>query len=573
MTWMTNKRAGFGAIILAIGAALAVLLFAGCAGANDAEKAAPDDFTVSKIQFTHFGRDGEARTTDKAIFSNIGGENPKARIRREGGDYVDHELSAEESGKIAALVWALRDRPAVPNGFKTDLAQFGLDGAERYTLSMRPPPSQEFNNFVLNSGDGDLDPNIVALTNALIEIGGFAYPPGEAPQPAMAEAPAPKAAKPADVPASAPEPVKVSDKKAAKEEKAEEPGDSGAPATEDSPVVTAGMYAKASDVEIRRFEFNLVGRDDAGKSFRRGRIFISEFGEDNPILTVHDAHGEADVQRKLTVEEARRIMERVRALQSRPSSPKRFSTDLTLFGLDQAFQYNLSLSLPPRTEDFLDDFTIQEGEGYVDPDAAAMVNALLEIGGFIEPGEGASSGEIAEVSAADPVVEYCERDRGGVYYDCQCVGDRAGEARAEIAEKQNANEIAGLERQLEQLQSMKAKFTDNPSRLEGFEKNIAIYEERLAKAKNTPLDLASVRSTLVMKHVADLPACRARAGTYERSFDGCMSSTNADESAASRYCECVANNTADAWVGAENPAMSIRNLGVRARGACADLAP
>ena len=575
MTGTTQRRVRFGGLEWVLGAALGVALLAGPASADDDAASPPDDFTISKIQFTQFGRDGAARTRDKLTLSNIGGTNPKARIKRDSADeWVDRALSTAESRRIAALVWALRERPATPNGFTTDLAQFGVDTAERYSLNMRPPPSQDFRDFVLNPGDGDLDPDIVALTKALIDVGGFAYAPGEAPtQAAAPTVAAADEAAPIETPTPAPAPVDKTPHKIAKNAKAEAIDHSDPPADENAAGVTADMYATPDDPKIRRFEFNLVGMNDAGGSFRLGRIFITDFGDDNPTISAYDARSEADTRRKLTIEEARRIAVLIRALQARPPRPKRFDMDLALFGLDQAFQYNVNISTPPsKAGDFLSDFTIQKGEGYVDADAAALVSALLEIGGFVAPGDTPSRDDVAAVTVADPVVAHCQSSRAGIYYDCQCVGDRADEARAALAEEKNANEIEGLERLIQRLESQKEKAAGNPSQLQGIENRIADYQERLAKAKGAP-DLASIPSTAVMNYITTMPACRSRAGTRERSFDGCMSTTNAAESAASAYCGCVANNTADAWADSRNATQSMQTLAVRARTACNGLRP
>lgn len=183
----------------------------------------------------------------------------------------------------------------------------------------------------------------------------------------------------------------------------------------------------------------------------------------------------------------------------------------------------------------------------------------------------------AGVTAEDPVVEYCQgRSSRGAYHDCQCVGEMAGEARTKLAEEMKASAIDSFSSHINKLQSLKEDAAGNLARLKGIEKQIADYEERLAKARSTPLELASksIENATVWNYVINIPACRSRAGTYERSFDGCMNTTsNAPESAASAYCECVANNSADAWVDPENAALSVRNLGVPARRACKELAP
>ncbi len=124
----------------------------------------------------------------KVTIEDVDGANPTVTIHDGRGenimdaisaDEAERALSDEESKRLVALVRAFRDRSPFPSVFEAETAQFG-DGLGRYDVNVqmkvRPPQHFRFRNFAIKPGDDELDPDIAALTRALVKIAGFEEP-------------------------------------------------------------------------------------------------------------------------------------------------------------------------------------------------------------------------------------------------------------------------------------------------------------------------------------------------------------------------------------------------------------
>ncbi|MBK1877577.1 hypothetical protein [Pelagicoccus mobilis] len=380
------------------GTVLALMLFATKASAAG-ESAPPEDFEASKIVLMLFGHNGEVATRDfVTVYNRI--NQHKVRVKRHDSKaYEERDLTSEEFELLANRIWALRDRARIPNEFKTDLAQIGVPGVTRLTVSMRVRPSQNFTSFNLSSGSGVLDPEIKAVARNLVEIGGLASShesetkvagvpsgdkqPTENPQDASSGEPTGSPSNPFH---KAFENIKggISDL-----DKVDTPAEASQTNDNDLTRFSAESYLTSGYYQVPRFRLNIVGLREDGRSFKRGEITIGEFGKDAPWIHYYDTNENNPIghQRKLSLSECQRIDELVRGLQHKPSSPKTFQAELSNFGLDRIFQYNLSLSMRPKTSTGLNHFSIQQGEGNhstVDEDAASLVRELLAISGFLK---------------------------------------------------------------------------------------------------------------------------------------------------------------------------------------------
>lgn len=173
-------------------------------------------------------------------------------------------------------------------------------------------------------------------------------------------------------------------------------------------------------------------------------------------------------------------------------------------------------------------------------------------------------------AAQDPFsVENCER-RSANYLDCQCIADREQELREMESDRLlelNLNRVENVERRIALLEE-RLEAETNPSRITGYQNNIAKNQSQIAELKTRP-DPASHKSSVLYSLVAKDGTCRSYEKTYAAAKEGCLTSPGSNnKDRAEAYCTCVAETVATDWVNAENPRQSQQTMQVRARTAC-----